>query len=39
MSAEEIFLVICQFRHVVAGGAHGDHEWQQMLLARMRRAR
>src|SRR6186713_1199797 len=37
-TAEEILLVICQFGHVVAGRTDGDHERQQMLLARMRSA-
>ena len=37
--AEKILLVIGQFRHVVAGRAGGHLQWQQMLLARMRRAR
>src|SRR5690242_21930916 len=37
-AAEKIFLVICQFRHVVAGSACGNHEWQQVFLTRMRSA-
>ena len=37
--AEKIFLVICQFCHVITGGAHGDHQWQQVFLAWMRSTR